>query len=675
MKAAVRIAIVVAALVCVATVAWVFKGPAASNTVIGNANVVGGVAAVMALLLAVAVLWPSAGPRRATAAPVATGPAQAASDYLARETLRYWRVQAKDRRITTPSPAAVRWGWASEAVAVPAWELQHGARVLTAGVVTGLREQLYDRLESDRVRVVVLGGPGAGKTAAMLLLLIDVLEHRPEGSQDPVPVWLTLGGWNPSTSSLQDWAAVTLTRDYPGLAAPEHGGSGAAAQLLRTRRVALFLDGLDEMPPAVQGKALQVIDRDAAGLRIVLTSRPQEYADAIAAGRLYGATVIDLQPVGVDQAEAFLLAEQLGNRRDAWRRVTAHVRSHPDSVAARTLTTPLALSLGRDTYATGDPANLLDTGAYPTPDTLLQHLLARSLTLAYPDSAQREHATRWLSWIAQHMGTNRDLRWWDIPGWTPRWQRRLLVGLVVGVAFGFVFGLAGNGLVVGLLGGLVFGLVGGLVGRRVGEPKILTVRWPDRHELRHHVLGLADGLGSGLVLGLGVGLVGGVVVGLVLGLAFGLAVVLTYVWSRPFATQQAVSPLEVYRADCRRDLVFGLVGVLVTGVTAGVVGGVVVGAVVGLVVGPVVGLVVAEGPAFQLAVVEMIWRLRVHGVRFLPLLRTALDKQVLRQAGAVYQFRHAALQDFIASGEFAPPPSGVIIGVQDTHSGHDMSPP
>jgi predicted NACHT family NTPase len=56
---------------------------------------------------------------------------------------------------------------------------------------------------------------------------------------------------------LQDWAAVTLNRDYPGLAAAEHGGPVTAAQLIRTGRVALFLDGLDEMALDVRGAALQ----------------------------------------------------------------------------------------------------------------------------------------------------------------------------------------------------------------------------------------------------------------------------------------------------------------------------------------------------------------------------------------------------------------------------------
>jgi hypothetical protein len=112
--------------------------------------------------------------------------------------------------------------------------------------------------------------------------------------------------------------------------------------------------------------------------------------------------VINLLPVGIDQAEQFLLAEQLGDRRIAWQHVTAQLRRLPDSVAARTLNTPLTLSLARSTYATGDPADLLDASARPTPDALLQHLLARSLTLAYPNPVERDHATRWLSWIAKH---------------------------------------------------------------------------------------------------------------------------------------------------------------------------------------------------------------------------------------------------------------------------------
>jgi len=66
----------------------------------------------------------------------------------------------------------------------------------------------------------------------------------------------------------------------------------------------------------------------------------------------------------------------------------------------------------------------------------------------------------------------------------------------------------------------------------------------------------------------------------------------------------------------------------------------------GLVSGLVSGLVVGAVPSLWL--LEVLFRLRGRRVRFLPLLETASERQVLRQAGAVYQFRHADLQDRLA---------------------------
>jgi hypothetical protein len=681
--------VVVVGLGCLLAVLWVFKGPGVSDVVVDKANVVGGVAGALALAVTVWAFRPRRGTR---STPLTAAQAEAALNYLAREGLRYWRVQAKERRITTPSPAIVRWTWAREDVAVPAMELQARKEVLTAGVVTQLRKQLYARLGQDCARIVLLGEAGAGKTAAMLLLLIDVLEHRAKDSGNPVPVWLTLGGWNPEATSLQEWAATNLNRDFPGLAAVEHGGSDAAAELIRTGRLALFLDGLDEMPAAVQGKALQVIDVDSAGLRVVLASRPAQYRNAVIRGRLYEAAVVELLPVGIDEAQEFLLAEQLGERRRVWREFIRHLRANPDSVAAKTLVTPLALSLARDTYSTTDPAALFDTDRYPTPEAVLRHLLARSLILAYPEAAERKHAIQWLAWVASHMGVDRDLRWWDIPTWAPGWQRGLAAGLVGGLVFGLAVGLAVGlvgGQVSGLAAGLVFGVVFGVVGWLGGGlvlglvirldtsgPRSFAARWPDRRELGQVVVtGLGNGLGGAVGGALGgvllfgqegvlvdrlvFGLVGGLLFMLVGGLLFGLV----SVWNTPLATATATSPLEVYRLDRRRGLVlgpmFGLVGGgLVSGLLLSVVlglrselaDGLVAGLFVGLFVGLGIGVVLGRGPAQQMVAVEVVWGLRLKPVSFMSLLQTALQRQVLRQAGAVYQFRHAALQDLLAAG-------------------------
>ncbi|HET8642699.1 MAG TPA: hypothetical protein VFM37_12220 [Pseudonocardiaceae bacterium] len=137
---------------------WVFGGSPAGDDVVGNANVVGGVVGVAAFALTLLLLLRSRRGRAAVTV-ITSEQVQAATEYLAGETLRYWREQVKDRRIITPSPVSVRWQWAADDVAVPAPLASEGV-VLTVGVVTQLREQLYDRLGKRR-RVVLLGQAGA----------------------------------------------------------------------------------------------------------------------------------------------------------------------------------------------------------------------------------------------------------------------------------------------------------------------------------------------------------------------------------------------------------------------------------------------------------------------------------------------------------------------------------
>jgi hypothetical protein len=222
-----------------------------------------------------------------------------ATEHLADETLRHWRQEAKARLITTPSPASVRWRWGDGSVAISADQSQPSA-VPTDGVVTELRKRLYKRMASGKSRIVIIGEAGAGKTTAMLWLLIAILEHRRAGSAQPVPVWVTLGGWNPDSTPLHDWASARLAQDYPGLAAGVYGGPGAAAALIRSGRVALFLDGLDELPTGLRGQALHAIDQDSTGLGLVLTSRKSEWAAAVKENQLWNAAVIEVLPIDVD---------------------------------------------------------------------------------------------------------------------------------------------------------------------------------------------------------------------------------------------------------------------------------------------------------------------------------------------------------------------------------------
>jgi hypothetical protein len=57
---------------------------------------------------------------------------------------------------------------------------------------------------------------------------------------------------------------------------------------------------------------------------------------------------------------------------------------------------------------------------------------------AYSDPRQREHAVRWLGWIAYRMGTGTHLNWWDIPAWIPGRQLAAARWFAVWAVFGVV---------------------------------------------------------------------------------------------------------------------------------------------------------------------------------------------------------------------------------------------
>lgn len=625
------------------------------------------VAVAVTLLMAVGAWWQKG---RWTAVAQAGTPAQvaAAADQLAEVMANRWRREAIARRIVAPAPATVRWHWAPGELAAPRREVTvppapgtgppslpgHAGpgELLGSEVVTRLHDQVYARLPHGRL--ILVGAPGAGKTGAMILLLLAALDHRASqcGGQRapvPVPVWLTLGRWNPQATTLEEWAADSMVRDYPALRTPGFGPD-AAGELLRGGHVALFLDGLDEMAEGIRACALKRISDEARGLRVVVTSRLAEYRHALPAARPDNAAVIELRPVRPAEAAAYLLHGQYGSGRQRWEQLGARLTSSPASVVARTLDNPLALSLARDAYARKNPATLADPAGFHTVQELREHLIEQVLITAYPDERQRALATRWLSWIACHMGASRDLAWWDIPAWGPRGKLRLIRGL----AGGLLLGLGGaivlgppaglehgiqTGLAFGLGGALAVGLPGGLVAGlasvQAGAPYRLAPRWLRPRELARSLL----------------------------------TAPLYYwplgAWAVATADSPSATPASTYHADRRTSLVMGLLAGLVAGVTSGLVAGLTAGSAFRitagylpwLAIGTALGTGLVGGLAAALAgqAPLVMWselalaRRRRARVRFLRLLEDAVDRHVLRQAGAVYQFRHAELQDHLAA--------------------------
>ncbi|WP_026257635.1 helix-turn-helix domain-containing protein [Actinopolymorpha alba] len=358
-----------------------------------------------------------------------------------------------------------------------------------------------------------------------------------------------------------------------------------------------------------------------------------------------------------------------------------------------------------------DPAELLDVDRFGERTAIELHLLGSFVPAVYQGrrgirSYDLDHVRRWLGFLAHHLdrlGTH-DLAWWQLGSRIPGWLRMLVSGLVLGIAAGFaaafIIGLIhtaglgtagagfGNGLSAGLaagpLEGLALGLTVGLghgavlvFGGTVFEPSRVRIQLRGASHfgatfLRRGAVGLAVGVGLGAGLGIAsklgatfwiVGRVGvttgtAALFGLTLGLAWGLTWVVMASFEAPVDISSAASPMNLLNANRRtvavQSLIFGLVTCAGYTIVVVALHGPWYGLAYGLSYGLVLGLGVGLGAASLTAwgtwmVFARVW-LPLNGRLpwSLPaFLEDAYRRGVLRRSGAVYQFRHARLQDHL----------------------------
>ena len=532
------------------------------------------------------------------------------ADLLAGAVDQEWTRAAGERGLLEPEPIPVRWqrpavpfaGPVAAAVASTRFAplpglAAAGAQRLRSGQVSELHE-VYGGLGSGRL--VIAGGPGSGKSSAAVLLILAALRHRrsvPEKVRPevPVPVMFTLHGWDPGSQRARDWLAERLWRTYPLFAGKQ--GAGAARGMLDEGRIAVILDGLDEIPEDLRPTVLRALSQQAT-FRLVLLTRSAEMAGAAARATLQGAAAIELQDIGPGAAVSYLTRTQLDPPPHGWQELTSRLRREPGGPLAQALNNPLMLTLVRDTYrATDDVAELLglrDAAGHPaSSEDIAGHLLDRVLPAAYtpqpgqpPPRYDLPTAERALRRIATRMNNDgtRDLQWWRVPAWAHAAPRVIATWLGAGLVGGLVAGLARlalpearswNALLpFALEYGTVAAIVAGIaLGRGDKIPKRRApVRWRQLFRRRP----LAVGLLAGIVAGTGV-------VGLLAGLAEGHGVVLfpLKIWlptgfaaglvawlgaglvagmSRPGTDiASPLSPVSSWRSDRAFGLVAGLV--------------------------------------------------------------------------------------------------------------------
>jgi len=667
-------------------------------------------ASVGALILGAAALVLSVSPVRAVLLNSHVGDQQAAD--LAELVRRQWAREAAMRLLRRPEPLAVRWSTAAGRV------VGDGGDERASGDA-GYLAELFRRLPARRL--VIVGVPGSGKSVSALLLTLDIIAAR--RSDEPVPVLLPVSSWDPH-EDLDRWLVCRLVEEYPMLADRHRYGDDAVLRLVRAGRVLPILDGLDELPGHRRPAAIAALNTASAGRPIVLTCRDDTYAAAVAAAGmpLDGAVVVALEPVTVEAAAAYLPAGQVDGE-SRWAKPIAELRAHPGGPLARALATPLMIYLARTVYAApgSDPAGLADRAQLPTAAHIEDHLLDRYLPAVYAAADLRvpryhaEQARTWLSFLATRLPdpTTGDLAWWNLPRCVSRWRQvaGLITGSVAGLACGATAALTttlvagpGWGLLSGLVAGGYIGLMCGLgygsedPVSRTGRPRQLRLRLrtllsPTRASMQRAaqctlVIGLQVGsfvgIGIGLSRGVGPGIVYGAGMALLVGLCAGIIEYLAQNLTRLTDEPDLLSPRTSLASDRAACLLHASVGVLVLGPSLGLVVAAFTDPLSGLAAGlaltissALLGVLIAGLPTSWLPGAGLQWVpftiartwlavRRQTPLRLLRFLHDAHTRGVLRQEGAVYQFRHARVLEHLLAASATEPKAPADSGSRDS---------
>ncbi|MEH6373920.1 NACHT domain-containing protein [Streptomyces sp. KLMMK] len=630
------------------------------------------------------------------------------AEQLAQAVRRQWEAEVRVRQLNDPYPLAVSWKAASEDL-VETWPLLRAIAtdwpggpvsdpagwVETPEELAGSGAQIT-QMFTCRVptqRLLVLGPPGAGKTVLLLRLLLGLLAQRdadnPSGGCQAVravPVLFSLASWNPARQDLYAWMADRLAADYRSLAGPapaRYGPVARARALLDHHLILPILDGFDELPSAIRGNALNAINQALPlGQAAVLSSRVAEYRDALrpASGvpvKLAGAAGIELCPLSATDVTAYLHRDAGGTSCAASRWAALTARLGTATPVGQALRTPLMLFLARTIYnpRPGEreadlphPGELCDTSRFPTRASVETHLFSAFIPAAYRPHPR--YPCRWtprqahtaLTFLARHLqhalhGTP-DLAWWQlhraVPASIPQlitWPIGLLTGSGLGITAAIATAEDGAG---GRIAAAIFAFVGGnILALTLTFPLWLAFEAEDKQPAAKirwawNWLWLAISLSLAILIAMMGASAPAVAIGLGVGVASGLRV-------GSADPALAVGPRALWARDRR---VFWQL-TLATGAAVGPGPGVALAGqpVAGSVAGLVTGLWIGSGIAFSatawgpFTVARHYLALRRHLPRDLMSFLTDAHEHrgVLRQAGAVYQFRHIDLQRHLAS--------------------------
>lgn len=293
---------------------------------------------------------------------------------------------------------------------------------------------ILDSFRESNQALLILGGPGSGKTTALLKLTKSLVELAERDNLRPIPVVLNLSSWEEKKQRLDQWVEQELAAKYQ---IPVQTGRS----WLANDDLLLLLDGLDEVSVSSRDDCVRALNRfrgDHGLTGLAVCSRIRAYEETGVQLRMGGAIV--LQRLSAEQVDEYLAAAGPG---------LAALRAaiEADETLAEMAQSPLMLNVMRTAYRDleGEPPLDLKTPG----GSLAQH--RRRLFGAYVRRVLRRRGATdyspdqtkgWLAWLAERMNEHNQAVFLIEqlqPSWLPRsgWQRlyvigsRLLGGLII----------------------------------------------------------------------------------------------------------------------------------------------------------------------------------------------------------------------------------------------------
>ncbi|MBV9690409.1 MAG: TIR domain-containing protein [Ktedonobacteraceae bacterium] len=287
--------------------------------------------------------------------------------------------------------------------------------------------QVYDQAHGE---LLILGDPGAGKTALLLELARDLLTRAERDITLPIPVVFNLSSWAQKRAPFADWLVEELAIRYE---VPRKVGRVWVEQ----KRILPLLDGLDEVQQEARSACVVAINdfhTRFQSVSPVVCSRTTEYFAQ--KQRVAFLCAVTIEPLTPQQIDVYLTCTQ--GQLEAIRTAL-----HENVALQELTTTPLMLTVLTLAYPGKSIDDLLEATSREAQqrhlfETYVERMLSRRGATADYTPQQTRH---YLVWLAQQLSHHNQTEFYieDIQrNWLPnaRTYQRCL-----GLVFGSIVGL------------------------------------------------------------------------------------------------------------------------------------------------------------------------------------------------------------------------------------------